>query len=222
MGQVLQMTRRTGPAAGALRGGWESTPSARSPRVVSLQPRREQPCRATVPSPAVQCSDPASAIVSVRQGSAGSRAVSHQAVPALGAPRTGAQVPLSARSVRRRAAAQARGAARARRVASASVDGSLADLELTRRGRWVLWSTALAVAAGMAVMGGGALASTPDLPPEVVPHTVAEGEHLWGLAESIALPGEDLRDVVELIIEVNGRASASLWAGEQILLPVRG
>ncbi len=129
---------------------------------------------------------------------------------------------MSERGARRRLAAQERSAARARRVASASVDGSLSDLELTRRGRWVLWSAALAVATGMAVMGGGALASTPELPPEVVPHTVAEGENLWGLAETIALPGDDLRDVVELIIEVNGRASASLWAGEQILLPVRG
>ena len=107
-------------------------------------------------------------------------------------------------------------------MASASVDGSLSDLQLTRRGRWVLWTAALAVATGMAVMGGGALASTPELPREVVPHTVIEGDNLWSLAEGIALPGEDLRDVVELIIDVNGRASASLWAGEQILLPVRG
>ena len=106
-------------------------------------------------------------------------------------------------------------------MASASVDGALSDLELTRRGRWVLWSTAIVVATGMAVMGGGALASTPELPHEVVLHVVSEGENLWGLAEGIALPGEDLRDVVELIIEVNGRASASLWAGEQIKLPVR-
>ena len=122
---------------------------------------------------------------------------------------------------RRRAASRDRAAAQARRVASASVDGSLADLELTRRGRWVLWSMAIAAATGMAVMGGGALASTPELPQQVVLHTVSEGDNLWSLAEGIALPGEDLRDVVELIIDVNGRASASLWAGEQIMIPVR-
>ena len=122
---------------------------------------------------------------------------------------------------RRRLAARERSAAQARRVARAAVEGSLSDLELTRRGRWVLWSTAIVVASGMAVMGGGALASTPELPHEMVLHVVTEGENLWGLAESIALPGEDLRDVVELIIEVNGRATASLWAGEQIVLPVR-
>ena len=106
-------------------------------------------------------------------------------------------------------------------MASAAVDGSLSDLELTRRGRWVLWSVAVVAATGMAVMGGGALASTPELPQETVAHTVVEGDNLWSLAESIALPGEDLRDVVDLIISVNNRASASLWAGEQIFLPVR-
>ena len=129
---------------------------------------------------------------------------------------------VSIRAERRRAAAAARADAQARRMAQASVEGSLSDLELTRRGRWVLWSTAIIVATGVAVMGGGALASAPEPPLAVVPHTVTEGEHLWGLAEGIALPGEDLRDVVELIIDVNGRASATLWAGEQIMLPVRG
>lgn len=117
--------------------------------------------------------------------------------------------------------ARERAEARARRLASASVDGSLADLELTRRGRWVLWSMAVAVATGVAVMGGGALASTPDVPQEVVPYTVSEGDNLWGIAEELALPGEDLRDVVDLIVEVNGRSTAALWAGEQIVLPVR-
>lgn len=117
--------------------------------------------------------------------------------------------------------ARGRAEARARRLASASVDGSLADLELTRRGRWVLWSMAVAVATGVAVMGGGALASTPDVPQEVVPYTVSEGDNLWGIAEGLALPGEDLRDVVDLIVEVNGRSTAALWAGEQIVLPVR-
>lgn len=128
----------------------------------------------------------------------------------------------SVRAEQRRLAAQERAQAQARRVARASVDGSLSDLELTRRGRWVLWSTAIAVAMGVAVMGGGALASTPEVPREVVLHTVSEGDNLWGLAEGIAAPGEDLRDVVDQIIAINGRSTASLWAGEQIMLPVRG
>lgn len=128
---------------------------------------------------------------------------------------------MPAREDLRRSAADARAGARSRRLASASVEGSLSDLELTRRGRWVLWSMALVVAIGVAVMGGGALASTPDLPREVTPYTVSEGDNLWGIAEGLARPGEDLRDVVDLIVEVNGRASATLWAGEQIMLPVR-
>lgn len=137
---------------------------------------------------------------------------------AIGGRATGDQAG-SERAVSERALERAE--ARARRLASASVDGSLADLELTRRGRWVLWSMAVAVATGVAVMGGGALASTPDVPQAVVPYTVSEGDNLWGIAEGLALPGEDLRDVVDLIVEVNDRSTAALWAGEQILLPVR-
>ena len=193
MGQVLVLTRRAVPAAAPVR----------APRALAHdgldRVRGEQPAQVVPLRPRAESDD--------------------QVLEALP---SAAQVHVSPRAARRRAAVHERGAARARRIASASVEGSLSDLELTRRGRWVLWSTALAVATGMAVMGGGALASTPELPREVVPHTVVEGENLWGLAESIALPGEDLRDVVDLIVEVNGRASASLWAGEQILLPVHG
>lgn len=108
-----------------------------------------------------------------------------------------------------------------RRRAPAASDGSLADLRLTRRGRWVLWSTAVVTALLMAVMGGAALASSPAEPLEVLPYTVSQGENLWAIAASIAEPGEDLRDVVDLIVSVNGRSSAALWAGEQIMLPVR-
>lgn len=121
------------------------------------------------------------------------------------------------RDARRRIARDAR----VRRMASAAVEGSLFDLRLTRRGRWVLSSTALVLATGVAVMGGGALASTPDVPAGVVPYTVSAGDNLWGIAKGLARPGEDLRDVVDLIVEVNGRSTAALWAGEQIMLPVR-
>lgn len=99
--------------------------------------------------------------------------------------------------------------------------GSLRDLRLTRRGWWVLSLVAvLLVAIGM-VVGDRAFASAPAEAVGVTEHYVAKGETLWKIARSVALPGEDTRDVVEMLVELNGRASASLQVGEQILLPVR-
>lgn len=106
-------------------------------------------------------------------------------------------------------------------TAPASSGGSLRDLRLTRRGWWVLSLVAvLLVAIGM-VLGDRAFASDPADAVPVTEHYVAEGETLWKIARSVALPGEDTRDVVEMLVELNGRASASLQVGEQILLPVR-
>ena len=97
----------------------------------------------------------------------------------------------------------------------------LGDLELTRRGRVVLWTVAVLLLVTALLLGGRAVAGSPEGATAVVPHTVSQGETLWAIASTVALPGEDLRDVVNLIIEVNGRSSADLDAGEQILLPLR-
>jgi LysM domain len=108
-----------------------------------------------------------------------------------------------------------------RRGAGGYADGSPADLHLTRRGRRVLWTVAIVSMFVALLLGGRAMAGVPSSPQEVEPYTVAQGETLWGIAATILLPGEDPRDVFDLIVEVNGRESVALWAGEQILLPVR-
>ncbi|PFG33485.1 LysM peptidoglycan-binding domain-containing protein [Sanguibacter antarcticus] len=97
----------------------------------------------------------------------------------------------------------------------------IADLEITRRGRLVVWTIGVALMLVVLLMGGRAVAGSPDSATHVMPHTVSQGETLWAIASTVAHPGEDLRDVVSLIIEVNGRSSADLQAGEQILLPLR-
>lgn len=97
----------------------------------------------------------------------------------------------------------------------------LGDLEITRRGRVVLWTIGAVLMLTALLLGGRAVADSPEVATHVVPYTVSQGETLWAIASSVAHPGEDLRDVVSLIIEVNGRSSASLQAGEQILLPLR-
>jgi Tfp pilus assembly protein FimV len=68
-------------------------------------------------------------------------------------------------------------------------------------------------------MGGRAVADGPERATEVVTHAVQSGETLWQIAASVAAPGEDVRDVVLGLQELNGLADASLQAGQVLLLP---
>ncbi|WP_353706723.1 LysM peptidoglycan-binding domain-containing protein [Cellulosimicrobium sp. ES-005] len=91
-------------------------------------------------------------------------------------------------------------------------------LRLTRRGRVVLVLLA-AVVLLLAARVGVAVASGPGEPVEVRVHVVSSGETLWELAQGVAAPGEDLRDVVSGLAELNGLSSSGLQAGQKILLP---
>ncbi len=120
-----------------------------------------------------------------------------------------------ARSARVRAAATWSGRAQAR---PATVDGG-AQLRLTGRGRVVV--VTLALLGGLAgVLGAqAATAGSPAPAVPVVTHTVAAGETLWAIASGVAAPGEDVRDVVADLMELNGLTDAGLRAGQQVLLP---
>ena len=109
----------------------------------------------------------------------------------------------------------------ARTGASDLPAGHGAGLRLTRRGR-------LAVTLGALVLAGAALFSAQDAEAEapaaavaVSTHTVAPGDTLWSVARTAALPGEDLRDVVDELIQLNGLAGASLQVGQMLLVPER-
>ncbi|MFF2831439.1 LysM peptidoglycan-binding domain-containing protein [Cellulosimicrobium cellulans] len=91
-------------------------------------------------------------------------------------------------------------------------------LRLTRRGRVVLVLLA-AVLLLLAARVGVAVAGAPGEPVEVRVHVVTAGETLWELAQGVAAPGEDLRDVVNGLAELNGLSSSGLQAGQKILLP---
>jgi LysM repeat protein len=93
-----------------------------------------------------------------------------------------------------------------------------APLRLTRRGRAVLVVLGLLVVAG-GVLGGQAVADGPERAVEVVTHAVQSGETLWQIAAAVAAPGEDVRDVVAELQELNGLADGSLTAGQVLLLP---
>lgn len=95
----------------------------------------------------------------------------------------------------------------------------LGGLRLTVRGRFVVAVLAVLVSMPAVGLGGRAFASDPAEPVEVVVHTVAPGETLWGFARSLAEPGQDLRPVVARLQALNELESAALRIGQTILLP---
>ena len=94
-----------------------------------------------------------------------------------------------------------------------------APLRITRRGRVVL-VLLVAVVLVLAARVGLAVAGGPGEPVEVRVHVVSSGETLWELAQGVANPGEDLREVVSGLVELNGLSSSGVKAGQAILLPV--
>jgi hypothetical protein len=94
-------------------------------------------------------------------------------------------------------------------------------LRLTARGRRVITSLAavpLVIGALLfAINGGGATAGLGQgVAFEHV--TVATGQSLWQLAETIA-PAADPRDVIAAIMQVNQLASSDVYAGQELALP---
>jgi len=96
-------------------------------------------------------------------------------------------------------------------------------LRLTRRGRGVLLTlaaTPLVIAAlFFALNGGGAVASLESSPASFDYVTVASGQSLWDVAESVA-PGADPRDVIDSILRLNQLESADVFAGQQLAIPL--
>lgn len=98
--------------------------------------------------------------------------------------------------------------------------GSGGELHLTARGRWVVRSLAVVVAGVALLTGGRAVAEGPGAPVAVDTYTVGAGETLWSIAGAFAAPGEDVREVVDELTQLNGMAGSGLTAGDQILVPV--
>jgi hypothetical protein len=106
---------------------------------------------------------------------------------------------------------------------SVSPTPTLPRLRLTARGRAVLLTlaaTPLVIAAVvLGLSGGNAQASLEDPSVTFTYVTVAPGQSLWSIAESIA-PQADPREVVADIVSLNQLASADVEAGESIALPL--
>lgn len=109
----------------------------------------------------------------------------------------------------------------ARRAAPAAAARAarVGELRLTRRGRWVLAVLASVVAIGTGIVGGQAVAAGPTQALEVVGYTVQPGDTLWRIAADVAVPGEDVRDVIVELQDLNGLPRAELTAGQHLVLP---
>ena len=103
-------------------------------------------------------------------------------------------------------------------MSPAAVGGG--ELRLTTRGRRVVRTVAVLVAAAALFTGGRAVAESPSAPVAVDSYTVGSGETLWSIASAFTAPGEDVRETVDALARLNGMTDSALTAGEQILVPV--
>lgn len=96
-------------------------------------------------------------------------------------------------------------------------------VRLTRRGRLVVFLAALVCAMTAALLlAGGAMGTTEagEMPPtEIV--VVGTGETLWGIASEVS-GGDDVRDTMREIRELNALDTAVLQAGQKLRVPLEG
>lgn len=109
-------------------------------------------------------------------------------------------------------------------MSSIAITAPTTRLRITARGRRVVTSLValpLAVALGLAVVGGGAaLASNEAGAPagSFTEITVMSGQTLWSIAEELA-PAADPRDVIAQITRLNALSGGSVTAGQRIAIP---
>lgn len=109
-------------------------------------------------------------------------------------------------------------------MSSITSTASATRLRITARGRRVVAfvvALPLAVALGIAAVGGGAALASGDAGAPAgsfTEITVMSGETLWSIAEDIA-PAADPRDVVAEITRLNALQGGSLAAGQRIAIP---
>src|SRR5450756_2007354 len=95
-------------------------------------------------------------------------------------------------------------------------------LRLTRRGRLAFLAIGAVLAGSVVVGGGWASAHEPRDATAVATHTVVPGETLWSIAAAIATPADDIRVIVDDLVQLNSLPNAGLRAGQQILVPAVG
>jgi hypothetical protein len=96
-------------------------------------------------------------------------------------------------------------------------------VRLTARGRLVrsllVLTTALTVAVTGAGWLGGLAAGAQGYEGPVERVSVQAGDTVWGIAAATAADGQDLREVVDDILALNGLASGDILVGQQLVVP---
>lgn len=108
---------------------------------------------------------------------------------------------------------------RRRQAPADRATGGRRHLRLTRRGRLAISAAAAVVAAAGVLSAQSAAAGGGERSVPVVTHTVSGGETLWEIATAVAAPGQDVRDVVAELQELNGLPTSGLRVGQQLLVP---
>ena len=104
--------------------------------------------------------------------------------------------------------------------AAAEGTGSRPVVRLTRRGRLVILVLSLAAAFGaFTVLSDPAVSTAEQHHPAVDKVIVEPGQSLWDIATAIA-PGEDPRDVISEIVDLNAlESSGAIQAGQPLFIP---
>lgn len=93
-------------------------------------------------------------------------------------------------------------------------------LRLTRRGRLVV---TLLVTAVLTLVGIVAATGAPPVPEpsraRVERVVVLPGDTLWGIAATRAAPGDDVRDLVADIVEINALPGSGVAVGQELSVP---
>ena len=91
------------------------------------------------------------------------------------------------------------------------------------RGKWLVFATLfIAVITALFLQVRAAQAEGPQASVPVESYLVQEGDSLWGIASTIKAPGEDVRDLIIEIRDLNGLSTGNISAGSEIVLPIRG
>lgn len=97
-----------------------------------------------------------------------------------------------------------------------------APIRLTARGRLVVSTLTLLVSVALAVAAGAWLGGVVSEQPYAGPVdrvSVTAGDTVWGIAAATAAEGQDVRDVVDDILWLNGLAGGELVVGQQLVVP---
>nr|WP_297429921.1 LysM peptidoglycan-binding domain-containing protein [uncultured Actinotalea sp.] len=92
-------------------------------------------------------------------------------------------------------------------------------LRLTRRGRVTVGLLSGAIALGGVLTAQTAVAGGPDGALDVSAHVVRQGDTVWQIAADVVGPGEDVRDVVARIEQLNGLDGGALQIGQRLVVP---